>query len=87
MVPASTLAHATPLPSSEHIADSSVFRAALRRERLAARMALDEKTHARALGTHRVANSKPCSHRCRRKPWPSARRCARNSTPAGWQRG
>ena len=34
-------------PSSEHIADSSVFRAALRRERLALRMALDEKTHAR----------------------------------------
>ena len=36
-----------PLPSSEHTADSSVFRAALRRERLAARIALDEKTHAR----------------------------------------
>lgn len=32
--------------SSEHIADSSVFRAALRREKLAARMALDEKAHA-----------------------------------------
>ena len=31
-------------PSSEHIADSFVFRAALRRDRLAARMALDEKT-------------------------------------------
>lgn len=29
-------------PSTEHIADSSVFRAALRREKLAARMALDE---------------------------------------------
>ena len=36
--------HAPP-PSSEHIADSSVFRAALRREKLAARMALDQKTH------------------------------------------
>lgn len=36
---------AMPSPSTEHIADSSVFRAALRRERLAARMALDEKTH------------------------------------------
>lgn len=35
-----------PSPSSEHIADSLVFRAALRREKLAARMALDEKTHA-----------------------------------------
>ena len=33
-------------PSSEHIADSCVFRAALRREKLAARMALDEKSHA-----------------------------------------
>ncbi|TRZ90999.1 MAG: 5-formyltetrahydrofolate cyclo-ligase [Rhodocyclaceae bacterium] len=33
-------------PSSEHIADSLVFRAALRQERLAARMALDEKTRA-----------------------------------------
>jgi 5,10-methenyltetrahydrofolate synthetase len=33
-------------PSSEHIAESSVFRAALRREKLAARMALDEKTRA-----------------------------------------
>lgn len=33
-------------PSSEHIADSFVFRAALRRDKLAARMALDEKTHA-----------------------------------------
>ena len=33
-------------PSSEHIADSSVFRAALRREKLAARMKLDEKTRA-----------------------------------------
>ena len=31
-------------PSSEHIADSAVPRAALRREKLAARMALDEKT-------------------------------------------
>jgi 5,10-methenyltetrahydrofolate synthetase len=29
-------------PSTEHIADSSVFRAALRREKLAARMALEE---------------------------------------------
>jgi len=35
------------LPSSEHTADSSVFRAALRRERLAARIALDETIHAR----------------------------------------
>ena len=35
-----------PAPSIEHIADSSVFRAALRREKLAARLALDEKTHA-----------------------------------------
>ncbi|MCX7149325.1 MAG: 5-formyltetrahydrofolate cyclo-ligase [Rhodocyclales bacterium] len=35
-----------PSPSSEYIADSLVFRAALRREKLAARMALDEKTHA-----------------------------------------
>jgi 5-formyltetrahydrofolate cyclo-ligase len=34
------------MPSSEHTADSSVFRAALRRERLDARLALDEKTHA-----------------------------------------
>lgn len=33
-----------PLPSGEHIADSCVFRAALRREKLAARMALDENT-------------------------------------------
>jgi 5,10-methenyltetrahydrofolate synthetase len=33
-------------PSTEHIADSFVFRAALRREKLAARMALDEQTHA-----------------------------------------
>jgi 5-formyltetrahydrofolate cyclo-ligase len=33
------------MPSSEHTADSSVFRAALRRERLDARSALDEKTH------------------------------------------
>lgn len=32
-------------PSSEHIADSFVFRAVLRREKLAARMALDEKDH------------------------------------------
>jgi 5-formyltetrahydrofolate cyclo-ligase len=31
-------------PSTEHIADSSVFRTALRREKLAARLALDEKT-------------------------------------------
>ena len=35
-----------PSPSSEHIAESLVFRAALRREKLAARMALDEKAHA-----------------------------------------
>lgn len=33
-------------PSSEHIADSLIPRAALRREKLAARMALDEKTRA-----------------------------------------
>jgi 5,10-methenyltetrahydrofolate synthetase len=33
-------------PSSEHIADSPVPRAALRREKLAARLALDEKTRA-----------------------------------------
>ena len=33
-------------PSSEHIADSPIPRAALRREMLAARMALDQKTHA-----------------------------------------
>lgn len=33
-------------PSGEHIADSTVSRAALRREKLAARMALDEKTRA-----------------------------------------
>lgn len=37
---------ATAFPSSEHIADSFVFRAALRRDKLAARMALDEKTRA-----------------------------------------
>lgn len=36
---------ATLSPSSEHIADSFVFRAALRREKLAARMALDAITH------------------------------------------
>jgi len=36
---------ATP-PSSEHTADSSVFRAGLRRERLDARCALDAPTHA-----------------------------------------
>jgi 5,10-methenyltetrahydrofolate synthetase len=35
-----------PFPSSEHTADSSVFRAALRREKLAARLALDEKSRA-----------------------------------------
>jgi 5,10-methenyltetrahydrofolate synthetase len=35
---------AAPSPSSEHIADSSVFRAALRQAKLAARMALDETT-------------------------------------------
>lgn len=34
------------LPSSEHTADSMVFRAALRREKLAARLALDPRTHA-----------------------------------------
>jgi len=33
-------------PSDEHIADSQALRAALRREKLAARMALDEKTRA-----------------------------------------
>jgi 5-formyltetrahydrofolate cyclo-ligase len=33
-------------PSGEHIADSPAARAALRREKLAARMALDEKTRA-----------------------------------------
>jgi 5,10-methenyltetrahydrofolate synthetase len=33
-------------PSAEHAAESSVFRAALRREKLAARMALDETRHA-----------------------------------------
>jgi 5,10-methenyltetrahydrofolate synthetase len=33
-------------PSSEHTVDSSVFRAALRRERLDARLSLDEQTHA-----------------------------------------
>lgn len=37
---------ATAFPSSEHIADSFVFRAALRRDKLAARMALDKKAHA-----------------------------------------
>lgn len=37
-------------PSSEHTADPLVFRAALRREKLAARMALDEQTRA-ALST------------------------------------
>jgi 5-formyltetrahydrofolate cyclo-ligase len=37
---------ATASPSSEHTADSFVFRAALRRDKLAARMALDEKAHA-----------------------------------------
>lgn len=35
---------AAPSPSTEHIADSFVFRAALRREKLAARLALDENT-------------------------------------------
>lgn len=35
-----------PSPSSEHITDSLVFRAALRREKLAERMALDEETRA-----------------------------------------
>jgi 5-formyltetrahydrofolate cyclo-ligase len=33
-------------PSAEHSADSSVYRAALRRERLAARLALDAASHA-----------------------------------------
>ena len=33
-------------PSAEHTADHGVFRAALRREKLAARMALDTTTHA-----------------------------------------
>ena len=45
-------------PSSEHTADSSVFRAALRREKLAARTALDEKTHAALsarIGAHLAA--------------------------------
>lgn len=32
-------------PSAEHVADSGVFRAALRRDKLAARMALDNDTH------------------------------------------
>jgi 5,10-methenyltetrahydrofolate synthetase len=36
----------TASPSSEHIADSFVFRAALRRDKLAARMALDEQARA-----------------------------------------
>ncbi len=36
----------TPPPSAEHSADSSVFRAALRREKLAARLALDDASHA-----------------------------------------
>jgi 5-formyltetrahydrofolate cyclo-ligase len=37
----------TPVPpSAEHSADSSVYRAALRRERLAARLALDAASHA-----------------------------------------
>jgi len=35
-----------PFSSGEHTADSSVFRAALRRERLAARLALDANAHA-----------------------------------------
>lgn len=35
-----------PSPSAEHTADSSVFRAALRREKLADRLALDATTHA-----------------------------------------
>ena len=37
---------AAPSPSSEHTTDSSVFRAALRREKLAARMELDGSAHA-----------------------------------------
>ena len=36
---------AAPSPSSEHIPDSSVFRAALRQEKLAGRLALDATTH------------------------------------------
>lgn len=36
---------ATAHPSAEHAAESSVFRAALRREKLAARLALDEVHH------------------------------------------
>lgn len=35
-----------PVPSAEHIPDSSVYRAALRREKVAARRALDAGTHA-----------------------------------------
>lgn len=35
-----------PSPSPEHTADSSVYRAALRKEKLAARLALDAGTHA-----------------------------------------
>jgi 5-formyltetrahydrofolate cyclo-ligase len=49
---------ATHSPSSEHIADSPIPRAALRREKLAARMALDEKTRAglsAAIEAHLVA--------------------------------
>lgn len=44
-----------PFPSREHTADSSVFRAALRRQKLAARLALDDNTHAALsarVGTH-----------------------------------
>ena len=37
---------AAPFPSTEYIAESSAFRAALRREKLVARMALDENAHA-----------------------------------------
>ncbi len=36
----------TPIPSTEHIAETGVSRAALRRDKLAARMALDKDAHA-----------------------------------------
>lgn len=45
-------------PSSEHIADSLVYRAALRREKLAARLALDANTHtalSERVGAHLAA--------------------------------
>lgn len=50
-------------PSSEHTADSFVFRAALRREKLAARMAIDEKTHgawSARIEAHLAALLTPC---------------------------